>query len=906
MKILLIIFFLLVLSRYGLAQEFDFYQRINNPLSICTIDSSTSAPLRYSNGHGYPNVQDPIDSFFILASDTGSGVLTHFWITFPNTTDSAYLKLYIDDSLVIRTSIYDFFDRQYGVLRIPFVTPTPGAYLCDLQIPYMKKFKISVQGIANDIWYAVGWHPLLGMLVPSFKPLSMGAMYLSSLDSAEKKYNALETDPWDGYDGTTTNRKDYLSSHSNLDLFSLTGPNVVQRLQLKFDNYDLSLLDSVFLDIKWDNSPYLSVHVPIADFFCVTPDTTRVHSFPIRFNKDSGVISYFPMPFAVHAKISLMNLSSKNVNIFSQCRFQSMPIDKKKMAYFNASFSETNPTRFNVFHPVLNCLGIGRLVGLSLSIPHINSAASLEGDPFINIDNKAENLIHYTGTEDYIDGGFYFGFHQYSYPFSGHFQFLQKFYRFHFLDAIDFKQSINFLFQHGANNNVHEDYRTCAYYYKLWSSFWTSRDTIKAGEYWNIAGSGYKPNSIIVGKFDNIETIFSLTTNVSGMFDTSFIVPQLSIQGAHKLSINGEERSEPVYYLAAPSIRPISDTLPLTLRCNDSLLVTGTGFEPNEKVQVFLDSILISDSASITGSDYRFYSTVRMPNIADWKYHLRAVGDRQHEALARDLITITRIIPFEFEDLIPEAFVDTGYFYYKNLSAYWAGTWSHQAIALFESKGIKQRASFKFYTAVSDTFNMVLLYAHGPKYGKYSFALDGKPMGSFDGYTFDSWEDNILNSDSIGLGKVYLAKDIHTFVFTCMGKDSAAKEFRLGADLLLLTPTTKMALPKGVFTPDTTLSSIDSPGVMDSYIIAYPNPAGSEVTIGINPAKHIADGRVDISLSDILGRKLRSQFDIPISLNGASTRFDIHSLPSANYVAEFIIRSGSKVQRISRIVVVNH
>jgi len=91
-------------------------------------------------------------------------------------------------------------------------------------------------------------------------------------------------------------------------------------------------------------------------------------------------------------------------------------------------------------------------IGLTLSIPENSTAASLEGDPYIDIDNTSSNFIHYTGTEDYFDGGFYFGFQLFSFPFTGHLKLFQKFIGFIISMLFDFKKSIKkiFLFQHGG------------------------------------------------------------------------------------------------------------------------------------------------------------------------------------------------------------------------------------------------------------------------------------------------------------------------------------------------------------------------------------------------------------------------------------------------------------------------
>src|SRR5262249_25876070 len=163
-------------------------------------------------------------------------------------------------------------------------------------------------------------------------------------------------------------------------------------------------------------------------------------------------------------------------------------------------------------------------------------------------------------------------------------------------------------------------------------------------------------------------------------------------------------------------------------------------------------------------------------------------------------------------------------------------------------------------------------------FGNYAITLDGKNIGSLKGYQrTGTWDDEVYTSDTIKFGTAYFEKDTHTIDFTCLGKDSAAVEYHLGPDLLLLTPITSMALPKGVFTiskNDSVKSIINSPEVLNTFINVYPNPASNELTLGINFLDGITDGSLDISICDILGRQLRTASEIPIGICGGYVHFD--------------------------------
>ncbi|MFI5264030.1 MAG: DUF2961 domain-containing protein [Candidatus Kapaibacterium sp.] len=894
-----ILFFGVVLFfTYGdSAAQNNFYQNLTDPLAICRIDSASSLPLKYSTGHGYPNLKDT-DGYCILAADTGTGVVTHFWITVPNSPDTAHLKLYIDDSLIHVANVYDFFKKPYGLLRLPFVTPTWVANVCDIQMPYKRNFKITMEVVANDEWYAVGWRPMPGANVQSFRPLGMDSLYVASLDSAEKICTTLlhKSDNGSGVQtGLSTGK---LNAHSSNKLFSIAGPSIIQKLKISLQQYDLSLLDSVFLDIKWDNAPFSSVHVPLSDFFMFPPDTVKVHSISIEASKDSGLVCYFPMPFEVLANISLENISSRSLSFTATCWRHDTTFDRRSLAYFHADFHETNPTRYKVFHPVLQSLGVGRLVGLSLWIPNNSTAASLEGDPYIYIDSSAENLIHYTGTEDYFDGGFYFGFQLFSNPFSGHTKLFQKFYRFNYLDPIDFKRSIDFEFQHGNDNDVYEDYRSCAYYYKLSTRFWTLRDTIRGEELWDIYGTGYPSNTLITASFDGQTQIGTVMTNDSGSFDMSLAVPATKVwpYGIHTLWVNGEIKPEPIMILGQDSaaVTLIADFLPPVLRYTDTLLVTGTGFLTGVKVSLYLDTILVSDTAVpiIMQSDYRFFGTVHIPNIADTSYHLIAKGEGLDRATSEIPVFVTRSIPFEFENMIAGAHWDSGTCVKHNLSGAWYAKWSRQEVASFDPGDSGKTITFRFFIPVSDTFDVKLLLSKGAGYGNYQISIDGINKSIFHGAANrdQPWFDP-YPADMIGMGSVFFAKDTHTISFHCIGRDSAATGFLLDADAMVLKPVTKFNSPH---------SAVKEQNVSNGQITLdlFPEPVtNGNLNLVIHSDENI--GSADITIFDLLGRIAFSKNFSSVSEN--PIQLDLHSLRSGNYLVVSTMHLSSGIQRISRI-----
>ncbi|HZX62058.1 MAG TPA: glycoside hydrolase family 172 protein, partial [Bacteroidales bacterium] len=117
--------------------------------------------------------------------------------------------------------------------------------------------------------------------------------------------------------------------------------------------------------------------------------------------------------------------------------------------------------------------GRGHIVGVNMSIQSYNGTFGfLDGDEKVFVDGEKKPSIHGTGTEDYFSSGWYFNKGEYAGPYNG---LVLKddslgrisAYRFHILDPIPFKKSINFTIEHGFNNTEVADYSSTVYWYQV-------------------------------------------------------------------------------------------------------------------------------------------------------------------------------------------------------------------------------------------------------------------------------------------------------------------------------------------------------------------------------------------------------------------------------------------------------
>ena len=213
----------------------------------------------------------------------------------------------------------------------------PGAFVCDVQIPYKKSFKITYIGEGWNIYYAIGWRPVFDpSVVQSFQTSQPYSIEYHQID-AEALYEQSimpwsKEKPFHFYDTSA------LAPGSKKTIFDKKGPAMLQKLHFAFSNYDYDELDSLWLNIYWDGSPFPAVHVPLADFFCASNGGKSIRSFALR-NDSTGLTSYYPMPYSVGARIEFVNEAKRALQVRTSINYSSEAIDKNLYGYFHAYFS---------------------------------------------------------------------------------------------------------------------------------------------------------------------------------------------------------------------------------------------------------------------------------------------------------------------------------------------------------------------------------------------------------------------------------------------------------------------------------------------------------------------------------------------------------------------------------------
>lgn len=202
-----------------------------------------------------------------------------------------------------------------------------------------------------------------------------------------------------------------IDSGSTATLGTIDGPGIIRHLWITVPPKTGNLTDLVFR-IYWDRESEPSVEVPLGDFFCNGHDQRcNVTSLPIVVAPNGGMNSYFPMPFAEHARITVENQHDETLShLFYQIDYSLVPELSPDVATFHAQWRRENPTTKGEDYTILDQVdGVGHYVGTYLAWTTLSDHWWGEGEVKFYIDgDDAYPTICGTGTEDYVGGAWCF------------------------------------------------------------------------------------------------------------------------------------------------------------------------------------------------------------------------------------------------------------------------------------------------------------------------------------------------------------------------------------------------------------------------------------------------------------------------------------------------------------------
>lgn len=280
-------------------------------------------------------------------------------------------------------------------------------------------------------------------------------------------------------------------------ILDANGPGAVTHIWIALADHESMSLKKVVLRMYWDNEVMPSVEAPIGDFFglglgvCVP-----WHSDVLAVGPNCGLNSFFDMPYASHARITVTNEGKMEAwGLFYDIDYRTYPEALRKgTLYFHAQFHQAQPAqgissdwthnqdpkadfRTNLDgsgnYVWLDAKGHGQFIGVTMSVLQNRDGWWGEGDEMFFVDGETRPSIAGTGAEDYFQGAGDFGGEAFSYPLSGAPIVGRELagsqssaYRFHLESPIPFSKSIRATIEHGNANVRSDNYYSVAYWYQ--------------------------------------------------------------------------------------------------------------------------------------------------------------------------------------------------------------------------------------------------------------------------------------------------------------------------------------------------------------------------------------------------------------------------------------------------------
>ena len=307
---------------------------------------------------------------------------------------------------------------------------------------------------------------------------------------------------WDRSGGNGDSRT--IAPGRTFKLADIPGAGCIRHVYFTVIDREHYLRDMV-LRMYWDGEAEPSVEVPFGDFFGLGHEQPRFfQSLMVSVNPGTGVVgtfgfnSYFPMPFADGARLTLTNEGATPVGVWYHIDYEKLDALDDNVGRFHAQWHRENPTdavgeEKNVTihdginldgeenYVILDAEGRGNVVGYFLNVDNVAAGQHGgngdtwygEGDDMIFVDGEEwPPSFHGTGSEEIFGGGAcpnvpyagpYTGYHLVGNP-----DYLGKvsMYRFFVTDPIRFQKSIRVTIEHGHANNMANDYSSCAFWYQ--------------------------------------------------------------------------------------------------------------------------------------------------------------------------------------------------------------------------------------------------------------------------------------------------------------------------------------------------------------------------------------------------------------------------------------------------------
>jgi len=310
-----------------------------------------------------------------------------------------------------------------------------------------------------------------------------------------RTYKSRRSSSWDRAGGNADSVP--VEPGASATLLDVSGPGVITHIWFTINSDDPMHLKNLVLRAWWDGEISPSIAVPIGDFYGLgLGEYFTFQSALLTVAPAKALNSYFEMPFATAARLTLTNEGPKRTdNLYFAVDYVNLASLPESLGRFHAQFRQAAPCHgwtndwTNNWDPAidgrknldgagnyvfLEAAGRGHFVGVTQSVLQNQNEWFGEGDDMIFIDGDKMPTINGTGTEDYYNGAWDFYGQQFAYQHNGAPYIVDperiggrySLYRWHIESPITFEQSIRVTIEHGNANHRSDNFYSTAYWYQ--------------------------------------------------------------------------------------------------------------------------------------------------------------------------------------------------------------------------------------------------------------------------------------------------------------------------------------------------------------------------------------------------------------------------------------------------------
>ncbi|HEY3627913.1 MAG TPA: glycoside hydrolase family 172 protein [Terracidiphilus sp.] len=310
-----------------------------------------------------------------------------------------------------------------------------------------------------------------------------------------RSYKARRSSSWDRSGGNADSVP--VEVGQTATILDVKAAGVVTHVWFTIASDDQHHLKNLVLRAWWDGESSPSIEAPIGDFFGLGLGEYFIYqSALLTVAPVKALNSYFAMPFASAAKITVTNEGKKKTDaLYFAVDYVTLPSLPEDVGRFHAQYRQAAPCKGwtdkwgNEYGDDINAkknlngegnyifleaIGRGHFVGVTQAVEQNQDFWFGEGDDMIFIDEDTSPTINGTGTEDYFNGAWDFSGQPFAYLHNGAPYIVDAeriggrycLYRWHTESPIAFEKSIKVTIEHGHANHRSDNFYSVAYWYQ--------------------------------------------------------------------------------------------------------------------------------------------------------------------------------------------------------------------------------------------------------------------------------------------------------------------------------------------------------------------------------------------------------------------------------------------------------